>query len=314
MTNVLSRDLIEGLRDSTSIKQIDKTNELVYGLMNEVLTSLAEKSAFIIPGKTVLQPVNEVYLRAICSKSEYNYFLGIQNKEIELNSLTKKHYFKNLWGDIKRAWRFSRKKRKKQKISEVTKVTSHNYTIENLKSDIVAEISNYVTASTIIYEYKRYISIVGKDDFGPNVKINIYVCLYDEKTNTYMLYNSKKNRFYNVNFKDRFSNLEEKVTACGENFVNMVKVYNSIYARKYDKLPNQILIESLLCACPDKLYVSDLYQTFINVSNYIRLTDATNIRSVTDNGKSIFDDNLITDGNSQVDYVYLTRILDSYRI
>ncbi len=318
----LNKDLIEGLRDSTNNEFVGNINFLIYSLIEEAVKELAVKSSFIQLDKIRVEPVNEIYLGAVCSNSEYTYFLGIPNKEIELNSLEKKHYFKNLWNRFVRAWRITRNKPKKRRKKDKDTVNDANipdrnitkYTIDDLKSDIVTQLSNLVTPSTIIYEYEDHISILGREDLGANVKVNIYVCLYDDKNDIYKLYNNRKNKFYEIDMKQRFKNLDNKLETCGENFVDMVRVYNSLYSKSYNKIPNQILIESLLCACPDSLYSNDLYQTFINISNYIRLTDVSAIRSVCDNTKAIFKEKLIVDVNAQVDFSRLIRLLDAYKI
>lgn len=314
----LNKELIEGLKDSINSEFVESVNNRVYFVVDEALKDFALRSSFIQLDKVQFTPVNEIYLGAVCSNSEYTYFLGVPNKEIELNSLEKKHYFKNLWNRFVRAWKLSRKKRRKKKKNEVDidnfPRNLTKYTIDDLKSDLVAQISNHVTPTTIIYEYENHITIIGKEDFGTNVKINIYVCIYDEALETFKLYNPRKNKFYNIDLKQRFKNLENKYESCGENFINMAQIYNSLYSKAYNKIPNQILIESLLCACPDSLFSDDLYQTFINVSNYIRLVDVSAIRSVCDNTKVIFKEKLIIDRTGQVDFSKLIKLLDVYKI
>ena len=95
----LNKDLIEGLRDSTNNEFVGNINFLIYSLIEEAVKELVVKSSFIQLDKIRVEPVNEIYLGAVCSNSEYTYFLGIPNKEIELNSLEKKHYFKNKFGE-----------------------------------------------------------------------------------------------------------------------------------------------------------------------------------------------------------------------
>ena len=316
----LNKDLIEGLRDSTNDESISRLNGIVSGLITEVMEELSAKSSFIQLDKVILEPVNEIYLGAICACSEYTYFLGVANKEIELNSLDKKHYIKNLWKRFVNAWRVSRSKTQKKKKNVAYENSAPNirnitkYTIDDLKSDVVRHLANFVTPSTIIYEYYDHISILGKEDFGSNVKINIYICMYDEKNEVYKLYNNAKNRFFDIDFKQRFNNLNSKIQDCGNNFINMVKVFNSLFSKAYNKVPNQILIESLLFACPNKLYKDDLYETFINIANFIRLNDVTAIRSICDNSKSIFKDKLILGSNGQIDFSRFIKLLDSYKI
>lgn len=316
MKRDLSKDLIEGLRDSTNLEFVNNLNFTVFSLVDQALKDLSNKSSFIQPEKAYFMPVNEIYTGATTSQSAYAYFLGIANTEIELNSTDKKHFFKNFWKRIVRAWKMSKKKKKKKKKIEersLTVVTKEKYTIDDLKNDFVFYLSNLISTSSIIYEYEDHIMVVGKEDFGTNVKINIYITMYDEKNGVFKMYNGRKNRYYDVDLNERFKNLANKMESC-ENFVNMIKIYNSIYSRAYSKVPNQILIESLVYNCPAVLFEHDVYQTFLNVSNYIRMIDVDALRSICDNTKSIFKEKLIIDAGAQVEFAKLIRVLDSYKI
>lgn len=316
MKRDLSKDLIEGLRDSTNLEFVNNLNFTVFSLVDQALKDLSNKSSFIQPEKAYFMPVNEIYTGATTSQSAYAYFLGIANTEIELNSTDKKHFFKNFWKRIVRAWKLSKKKKKKRKKIEertLTVVTKEKYTIDDLRNDFVYYLSNLISTSSIIYEYEDHIMVVGKEDFGTNVKINIYITMYDEKNGVFKMYNGRKNRYYDVDLNERFKNLANKMESC-ENFVNMIKIYNSIYSRAYSKVPNQILIESLVYNCPAVLFEHDVYQTFLNVSNYIRMIDVDALRSICDNTKSIFKEKLIIDAGAQVEFAKLIRVLDSYKI
>ena len=317
MKRDLNKDLIEGLRDSTNVEFVDNLNYATFALVNQALIDLSNKSSYIQPEKAYLTPVNEIYLHAMTSQSEYTYFLGIANTEIELNSLDKKHYFKNLWKRFVRAFKMSRKKKKKKRkdkeITPTVSVTKEKYTIDELKNDFIYYLSNLISTSSIIYEYEDHISIIGKEEFGTNVKINIYITMYDEKNGIFKMYNARKHRYYEVDLNERFKNLDKKINSC-ENFVNVVKIYNSLYSKAYNKVPNQILIESLVFNCPDILFEHDVYQTFLNVSNYIRMTDTDALRSICNNSKSVFKEKLIVDAGAQVEFARLLRVLDNYKI
>lgn len=316
MKRDLNKDLIEGLRDSTNLEFVNNLNFTVFSLVDQALKDLSNKSSFIQPEKAYFMPVNEIYTGATTSQSAYTYFLGIANTEIELNSTDKKHFFKNFWKRIVRAWKMSKKKKKKRKKIEertLTVVTKEKYTIDDLRNDFVYYLSNLISTSSIIYEYEDHIMVVGKEDFGTNVKINIYITMYDEKNGVFKMYNGRKNRYYDVDLNERFKNLANKVENC-ENFVNMIKIYNSIYSRAYSKVPNQILIESLVYNCPTILFERDVYQTFLNVSNYIRMIDVDALRSICNNTKSIFKEKLIIDAGAQVEFAKFIRVLDSYKI
>lgn len=317
MKRDLNKDLIEGLKDSTNMGFVDSLNFTTFSLVDQALKDLSLKSSFIQPEKAYFMPVNEIYLRAMTSQSQFTYFLGISNTEIELNSLDKKHYFKNFWKRVVRAWKSTRKKKKKKKksyeVQPVVNVIKEKYTVDDLKTDFIYYLSKLISPSSIIYEYEDHISIIGKEDFGSNVKINIFITMYDEKNGIFKMYNGRKNKFYDVDLNERFKNLNNKIATC-ENFVNVIKIYNSLYSRVYSTVPNQILIESLVFNCPDILFEHDVYQTFLNVSNYIRMTDVDALRSICDNSKPIFKEKLIIDAGAQVQFSKLIKILDNYKV
>jgi len=318
MKNQLNRDLVEGISESSNQEFSAKVNQFVYDLVSNAINDVSAKSPFIRPEKCVLIPVNESYTGAFSQLSEYSYFLGVDNIQIELNSKTKKNYLKYLWKEFKSAWRIGRKKRKKKrkknKEDEKSAIISiDKYKLSDLRSDLASKMADYLQESSIIYSNSNYLSLIGKDDFGTNVKVNVFVCCYDSKTNIFKVYNESKNKYFSVDFGQRFENLDAKTESIGENFANMIKIVNALYSKAYNKIPNQILVESLLINCPKKLYVADIYQTFINVTNYIRLSDPKSFKSVCDLSKNIFEEVLITKTSSQVEFVKIINMLDKYK-
>lgn len=316
-TTELNRELIEGLSQSTVPSNVDNINEKVSSLVYQALASLSDKTSNVDVNRAVLLPIDESFTRAICSRSEYNYLLGIPNTEIEINSVSKKNFFKNFWKRLKYAWKKSHQKKSKAVNTEIKpslNVVGAKYDITALRNDIILSLANFLTSTTIIYDLERYISIVGKEDFGSNIKINIYVCLYDEKTNTFKNFNYPKNRFDDINFAERVDNLNSKYGRCDENYVNMIKVYNALFSNANGYVPSQILIESLLYNCPDELYTDDLYQTFLNVSNYIRLKSAKSFKSICDTSIELFKDKNILSVGAQLDYQKLISLLDKNRV
>lgn len=313
MKNQLNRELIEGLNESNNEEFLENVNNFVYNLITNVINDISLKSPFIRLEKCVLQPVNEMYLGAFSQLSEYTYFLGIANTQIELNSKTKKNFWKNLWRDFKAAWRLGKSKYKKSKKGLSTE-TIDKYKLSDLRHDMVKKMSEYLSESSIIYEYTNYISMIGKDDFGTNVKVNIYVCCFDEKKSIYKLFNERKNRFFPVDFGKRFENIEYKIKNCGSSFADMIKIFNALFSKAFNKIPNQILIESLLYCCPNVLFdENDIYKTFVNVANFIRIANPENFVSVCNSSKNIFNEPLIVKSNSQVDFSKIINMLDRYK-
>ena len=94
----------------------------------------------------------------------------------------------------------------------------------------------------------------------------------------------------------------------------MLRVFNSIYSKRYNKVPNQVLLESLLFNCPNILFdQTDVYKTFVNVANFIRFKQPNSFVSVSDTSKSIFEDNLIVGDGRQVEFGKIINMLDAYK-
>ena len=161
---------------------------------------------------------------------------------------------------------------------------------------------------------KKWNSIVGKEDFGTNTKINIYVCCYDSKTDTFKMFNQTRNKYFDVCFGTRFELIEEKAKATDGQFVDMLKIFNALFAKNYNKIPNQILLESLLYNVPTKLFCKDdIYRTFVNVSNYLRISNPKNFVSICKGERSVFEEPLVIKSNSQVDFGRIVTMLDNYK-
>ncbi len=315
MKNQLNRELIESLSESGNTKFFDRVNDTVYNLLSRVVADISEMSAFVRADKCTLLPVNEIYLGAISQLSTYDYFLGIENPQIEFNSKTRKNFWKFAWREFKAAWRLGKKKYKKQKSESAPSIeTIEKYKLSDFRHDVVRVMANYLSDTTIIYEHQRYIAVVGKNDFGTNVKIKIYICTYNSADNTFKMFNELKNKFIPLNFGKRYENLNYKFDVCGKTFVNLMRIFNALYSKNYNRIPNQILMESLLWNCPNLLFIKDdIYKSFINVANYIRLANPKSFVSICDSSKTIFEERMILDAGSQVEFGKIINMLDKFK-
>lgn len=317
MKSLLNREIIEGLNESSNGLFAENVTNTVFSLVSQAVEQIALKSPFVQLEKCNIVPVNEIYIGAFSQLSEYDYFLGIENTQIEFNSKVKKNWWKYLWREFRASWRIGRKKKyKKKKNQEVVKtpVTIEKYKLSDFRRDLMYRLADQVTETSMVYEFPYYVSLIGSDDFGTGVKINIYVTIYESSTGTYKLYKESKNKFIDVNFGKRFDNLEKKYAECGEMFISTAKIFNALFSKVYDKIPNQIVLESLLVNCPNSLYdQNDVYKTFVNVANYIRIKNPKSFASVCDPNKSMFDDPLVFRTNAQVDYGKIVNMLDRFK-
>jgi len=314
----LNRELIESLNESNNEKFAETLNETVYGVVSQSLEQICEKSPLVKMEKCVFTPVDEIYLGSFCQRSQYNYFLGIDNPQIAFNSKRVRNWWAYVWRTFKESWRIGRKKKKKRKDVEDKKekapISVDKYNINDFKNDLFNRIANNISETSIVYNYPDHISIIGNDDFGFGVKVNIYVCYYETKTETFKLYRESRNKFIDYAFKNRFKNLEDKVSRCGKSFVDMAKLINSIYSKTYNVIPNQIIVESLLFSCPDLLFDNnDVYNTFVNVTNYIRMMSINSFVSICDENLPLGNEKLISTTNSHADYSRIISMLDKYK-
>lgn len=317
MKSLLNREIIEGLNESCNGLFAENVTNTVFSLVSQAIEQISIKSPFVQVEKCNIVPANEVFMGAFSQLSEYDYFLGVENTQIEFNSKVKKNWWKYIWREFRASWRISRKKKYKKKKNQgavKTPVMVEKYKLSDLRRDLMYRLADQVTETSIVYEFPYCVSLVGSDDFGTGVKINIYVAIYDSAKDTYKLYKESKNKFIEVCFGDRFEKLQDKYNKCGEMFVNMAKIFNALYSKVYDKIPNQIVLESLLVNCPDSLYdPSDVYKTFVNVANYIRIRTPRSFTSVCDSNKSMFDDPLVTRTNAAIDFGKIVNMLERFK-
>ncbi len=314
MKNQLNKDLIENLDESFNEEFLNNINEYVYTLVSNVVADIETLSPFVKADKCFLQPANEICTNALTQLSEYDYFLGIDNPQIEFNSKTRKNFWKFAWREFKASWRLGRKKYKKHKNEIKTVENIEKYKISDFKNDFISNVANYLSTTTVIYDHMQHISIVGKDDFGSGVKVNIYFAIYDAKNQAFKFYNEIKNKYKVYSFGDRFSNMDIKYEECGEMFSSMIRMLNSLFSKRFNRVPNQILVESLIFNCPKILFIEeDIYQTFINIANYIILANPKALSSICDISKNVFEEPLIIEAGQQVDFSKIISILEAFK-
>jgi len=315
MKNQLNRALIEELNESNNQQYLYDVNDFINNLMSAVVEDVSIKSPFIRADKCVLLPVNEIINGAFTQLSEFDYFLGVENPQIELNSRSKKNFFKYAWREFKAAWRLGRKKyRNNKKVKQLSMETVEKYKITDFRHDVFRKCAEFLSETSIISENSKCVSMFGNEDFGTGVKVNIYICTYDSHKNTFQLFNEAKNKFIEIDFASRFINLENKNKVCGDSYSDMIKIFNAIFSKSFNKVPNQILMESLIYNCPNLLFDNDdVYKTFVNVANYIRLENPRNLVSICDASKNIFDEPLITKTGTQVQFSQIINMLDAFK-
>ncbi len=314
---VLSRELINSIANQENPKFIKSVNKKVNILLSNAIKKLSSQISYITLDNTILQPMNELFNGAFVDNSSFIYFLGINNAQLELNTARKTPFWKNFKQRLIYAWenrkkyKHKKKKKKKQEIEQKEteiKFDPNNYSIYNLAEDLQSALLEFLSETTLVYLKDNLLQIVGKEDFGSNTSIKIYIVNYNDEL--YKYYAGKKEGFKEINFKSRYDAINEKIKSVGENFVKILKVFNVTYFNANGYLPNQIFIESILCSCPEDLfYGEDIYKIFLKIINYLNIKNLKQIKSINNPLMTIFEDEIC--GNSALGFnKMLNSIID----
>lgn len=299
----ISKELITNIAEQENLKYINTISKKTNQILSVALKKMSTQVSYLTMDNIVLQPVNELMSGAFVDNSSFVYFLGIKNAQLEMNTGRKTPIWQSIKERLKYAWTnrkmYKRKRKKKKKKKEENNIDikqqefdPSKYTIYNLTEDLQNALTNYLSESSIIYINGNQLQIVGKDDFGSNTRIIIYVVNYDGEYYKYFT-GKKKKEFININIQSRYKALESKIEAVGDNFIKMIRIFNSLYYNANNIIPNQVFIESILCSCPEDLfYGKTIYNCFLKIVNYLSVKSLKNIISINDSNKTIFQDDV----------------------
>ena len=299
----INEDLIKTITNQNKDKFLKNRNKTVNTLVALSVDALSKKVSYINTKNVILQPVNELINDSYVDNSNCVYFLGIENAQLELNSTKKLNIWKNFKYRLVYAWKnrkvFKRKRRfwRKRKINkdegnlEKIKFDPAKYSMFNLAEDLQTSMVNFLTETSIIELKDTMLKIIGKDDFGSTASIIIYLVSYSNGKFKYFLPN--KRGFVELDINSRVNKINEKITAVGPNFVDVLKVFNTLYYNINSHMPNQIFMESLLCSVPNELFEgNDIYKVFKKIINYVSIRSLSSIQSINDSSKNICNDNV----------------------
>ncbi len=296
----VSKDMIINIAEQENKKYIKLTNQLVNNVLALAIEDLSQKISFISIKNAILQPANELVSGGFIDGSNFIYLLGIKNVQLELNTSRKLPFLQNLKERLKWAWAnrkplFYRKRKRKKRKKDTTdsvqniKFDVNKYSIYNLAEDLQKAIANHISETSIISLNGNILKLIGKDDFGANTKIVVYVVSFDGVN--YKFYAGKKRGYINLDINKRVDKLNQKISLVGENFIKILKIFNALYFNTNGTMCNQIFLESILCSCPDELYEGDdIYKAFVKLVNHISFNSLKEIKSINNDELSIYED------------------------
>lgn len=298
----ISKELITNIAEQENLKYINTISKKTNQILSVALKKMSTQVSYLTMDNIVLQPVNELMSGAFVDNSSFVYFLGIKNAQLEMNTGRKTPIWQSIKERLKYAWTnrkmYKRKRKKKKKKKEENNIDikqqefdPSKYTIYNLTEDLQNALTNYLSESSMIYINGNQLQIVGKDDFGSNTRIIIYVVNYDGEKFKY--YAGKKEGFKLIDIDSRLKCLENKIMTVGENFIKILKVFNSLYYNINGIMCNQIFMESILCSCPEDLFFGDdIYKVFVKIVNYLSIKTLKDIKSINNSQLTIFKDEI----------------------
>lgn len=308
---VIDRELIENIAKKNNEEYFQKINDKVSLILTNAIENLSNKIPFISLKNVVLQPYNEIMSGAVTDNTIFHYLLGIENAQLELNTLKTSLFWRNFKSRLKYAWENRRKKRKKKdkKQDNLLNIDLNNskYSIYNLADDLFETLRLYLKETSIIYQDNNVVYIVGKDDFGVNCKIKIETCFYSN--DYFKFYIGKRKGFEKINFTCRANCLQEKIRDVGSNFIKMLTIFNVLYFYANNENPNAIFMESVLYNIPDKLFEEkSIYNCFLKIVNYLTLKPINNFNSINDLGLKIYEDKMLG-SEQQVGFLKMLRMI-----
>lgn len=268
-------------------EQLD--SEIYDNAYNKICSLLALATEEICKNKPVITSydfsiLNECLTFSETQATSLDIAFVIKSPYIEINSRKiKRNTIKYWWKNFKISWSASWKKKKKKKLEITPKVVIvqdiTKYDLTAFKNELTDKLSKYITDESMIEICPTYLKIVGKD-FGINV--NVYILL-DNSTDMLKLYNTQTQNFILFSLGKRQKKISQKLTETNEQVVKYMRIFNNLYFFYMQTLPNQIILESVVCNCPNDLFVkNDNNQLFLNLTNYIAMHNILNIKSVTD--------------------------------
>jgi len=295
----ISKDLILSIANKNSKNFVKNINDKVNELLTSSIESLSMQVSYISLENTILQPVNELFNDSMVDNSEFVYVLGVENAQLDLNTIKKSKIWEIIKTRAKIAWQsrklFKKRKRKKRKKNQEpavleVKFDPSKYTVYSLTEDLQHAICQYLSPTSIVYQGNNKLEIIGKEDFGPNVKIIIYLVSMVNKELKYYA-GKRKDPFINLQLDKRIKLLKEKKKLAGKNFLKVMKVFNALYFNANGCMPNQLFLESIMCTIPNDLFDGDdFYNVFLKIVNYINVKSIRKVPSVLDENKTIFQD------------------------
>ena len=299
---VLNSKIVNDLAVSASYKSFKNAYDYVSSCINEVMDNIMNRNPYI--SDYTLLICNEAFTGCEIAASSIDIFLALNAIQLELNYTTNnKNKFvdklKAFWSNFRKNFRlYNSRKVSKKKVDKAEKkiIETTNYSVKDLYNDIQIQLIKMCSKSTTIKLYNNKISIVDKSELG--VDINIYPVFINE--NKYNMYDWTNGKSITIDFRDRYKNVNHMYNCTKQMSRIQTRILNSLFYNVFKQVPNQIFTESLIFNVPMELFQNDIYETTVNIINFIKNGNLIKFKSICNENTLLFDEplNVVTIENA----------------
>ncbi|MFA6859825.1 MAG: hypothetical protein WCR30_00375 [Clostridia bacterium] len=293
----ITKSIINDFASAESNESVRKAFEHLQFAFDEIIETLSKKNPFINPEKCLFFLRDDFFWDTQTPESEMKFVLAVESAQIELNSakliLSKKSLFKK---ELKAFFLKSRKKRRKKKNKELSStlvLKPESYDIVAFQKEFFLNLADYFATTTKLRNMQDEIQILSKEEFGINISIRFAV----KSENVFKFWNDDANAFDVRNFYNENQIVEKKNKETKKIFLKMVKVYSSIFDVLNAGQNSHYLAFCLLKNVPNELFVSNIFDCFLKISNYLYHTSFKNMKGIIFSDKLLFGENNETDIN-----------------
>lgn len=289
---IFDKNTIESFANKVDDEVVETALSNLSFILTNAINDIRKRNPYISENFEILK-INEFYSGAILPNSSLDVMLVLNSPQLEFNTVKLiKKKFSTFVNRLKFSLKNSKKTKKRDKYiatsTENLNKEKTNYTIPIFEKDLLNAVANYITPMTIVSINNGVLQINGED---LAFKVNIFPVI--NKFGSYNFYLYNKNKFLNIDYKNRFEILEYMQKNFGEKFINLIRIFNALYFNLYGNCANSLLIESLIFNLPDETYNKNTnYEMFVFAVNFLANSKISSLISITDFSKKIFQDKL----------------------
>ena len=312
---IIDKGMIEDFAKPISTEKARKVFYVLSDYIDDCAMEIEESNQIVNSQNVNFFEAGDLLGNSLLSVSELDFYLSIKSAQIELNSIgTMENKFKNFLKKFKNAWKGRKKKTLRQQKKQARKIRKANavltekqlqekkekpYDLSDFKNDVFEGLAEKLTNLSVLYNSPNKIRILAKDEFG--FRINIYPVLKHE--DFFRIWSETKNKFVEIKPFEAKKILEEKVKEIAninnsskindaDILFKIIRIFKSLFYNIKQSY-NYSFVDSLVCSCPNSLFKIEendnyVYNVFLKVLNYLNNTNLSQIRSIYNNEKTIY--------------------------